>query len=154
MIARKIKEFLKEKEFVSIATCNLEHVPFAAPKFLLKIDNEYIYLIDYSKGKSYENLKINPLASLSFMDTETITGYRISGPVEIIEAGPEHERIRHELSEKKVSLSSKRVIDGLYKGRPHRQYEIDIPEQFAIFRVKIAELVEIGHRGEIIREKI
>jgi len=154
MIAKKIKEFLKEREFVNIATCSLNNVPFAAPKFILKIDSGYIYLIDYSKGKSYENLKINPRVSLSFMDTETITGYRISGSAEVIEGGPEYDRTRHELSQKKISLSSKRVIEGLYKGRPHSRFEIDIPEQFAIFKVKVAELVEIGHRGEIIREKL
>lgn len=154
MISKKIEELLKSREFVSVATCGPGGRPNAAPKFLLKAKENFIYLIDYAFGQTWENIKINPRVSISFVDTDTLRGYQINGAVEIIEKGPVYDAILKELLQKAIDLSAKRIVEGVVKGKVHEAFEVAIPEKFIIFKVKIAEAVEIGARGEIKREKV
>lgn len=154
MITKKITELLKNKEFVSVASCDLIGHPNAAPKFLLKVENNFIYLIDYTIGRTWENLKINPQVSLSFADMDSLNGYQVNGSVEIISEGEAYKKIVKELHDKEISLSSKRIVEGLYRGKKHENFEVIIPEKFIIFKIKIEEAVEICPCGELKREKI
>ncbi len=154
MLAKKIAEFLQKREFISVATCDFEGRPNAAPKFLLKIENNFIYLVDYSLSKTWENLKINPRVSLSFVDTNTLVGYQVNGKVEIIDKGEAFSNLLNELREKTVNLSVARIVEGIYKGKSHNSFEAAIPETLVIFKIKIEEVTEIGARGELKREKI
>lgn len=154
MITKKITELLKDREFVSVASCNLTGQPNAAPKFLLKIENNFVYLVDYTIGRTWENLQVNPRISISFSDIDSLNGYQVNGSVEIIDEGPEYKRIVKELHDKEISLSSKRIVEGIYRGKRHENFELVIPEKFVILKVKIEESVEIGLRGDLKREKI
>ena len=154
MIAKKIIELLKDREFVSVATCGLNNRPNAAPKFLLKIENNFVYLIDYTIGRTWENIQINPQVSISFADTDSLKGYQVNGSVEIINEGPDYKKIVKELHDKEVSLSSKRIVEGIYRGKKHENFEVIIPEKFIIFKVKIDDVVEICLCGDLKREKI
>lgn len=146
-----IKDLLKDREFISVATCNLRNLPNAAPKFLLKIDGSFIYLIDYTHSRTWENLKDNPQVSLSFMDTETLIGYQINGLVEIISKGAAYEKIYQELQAKEIDLSTKRILEGISKQKKHKSFELAFSEKIDIFKVKIKEIVEIAPRGELKR---
>lgn len=154
VITQKIVEFLRQREFISVASCDFKGKPNAAPKFLLKVEDGCIYLIDYSLSKTWENLKKNPQVSLSFMDTDTLRGYQINGPVEIIEQGKTYDVLLHQLREREVSLSAKRIIEGLRREKGHQTYEVAIPERFVIFKVTIKEVVEISPRGELTKENL
>lgn len=154
MLRAKAIEFLKTREFVSVATADFNGNPNAASKFLLKIEGDFIYLVDYIIGRTWENIKKNPKASLSFMDPDTLMGYQINGPVERIEKGRVYEKILNELTRKKLDFSAKRIIEGVYRGKRHESFEISLPERFVVFKVKLEEIVEIGPYGELKREKI
>ncbi|MFZ2603865.1 MAG: pyridoxamine 5'-phosphate oxidase family protein, partial [Candidatus Omnitrophota bacterium] len=119
MSLKKIKELLKDREFISVATSDLEAHPNAAPKFILKIEDHFIYLVDYILGKTWQNLKTNPLVSLSLVNTDTLTGYQINGVVEIIDRGKEFESILKELLAKEMQLSTKRIVEGVTSGKSH-----------------------------------
>lgn len=154
MLRAKAVEFLKTREFVSVATADFNGNPNAAPKLLLKIEGDFIYLIDYIIGRTWENIKINPKASLSFMDPDSLRGYQISGAVEIIDKGKAYDQILSELTKKKLDSSIKRIIEGVYRGKRHENFEISLPEKFVVFKVKLEEIVEIGPYGELKREKV
>lgn len=57
-----------------------------------------------------------------------------------------------ELREKEIELSVERVIRGVRGGKLHKRFELEIPEQFLVYKVKIEEGCEIGPCGEIKRE--
>src|SRR5947207_2152901 len=88
IIPEKISRLLKHRHFLSIATADKKCEPHAAPKILFKIEKDSFYLADHAIAKTIENIKINPRASLSFMDIENLEGYRLSGSAELIESGP------------------------------------------------------------------
>jgi predicted pyridoxine 5'-phosphate oxidase superfamily flavin-nucleotide-binding protein len=154
MISKHLKELIESREFISLASCDLELKPNAAPKFLLKIEGDYLYLVDHIIGRTFNNLKVNPLASLSFTDNNTLIGYQINGRVEIIDSGAEYKQILKELEHKQIDLSIRRVIEGVTKGKAHKSFEMAIPEQIVIFKMKIEEVVEMRPSGALKREKV
>jgi len=154
MLPKNIVGLLENREFVSVATCDFKGRPNAAPKFVLKIENNLVYLVDYTIGMTWENLKINPIASLSLMDADTLTGYQVNGSVEIIDKGQEHDSLLSEFKKKEVDFSTKRIIEGVWRGRGHKTFEVSLPERFVVFKVKLEDFAEIGPRGELKRQKI
>lgn len=154
MINKNIRALIESREFISVASCDLKSRPNAAPKFLLKVDDDYLYLVDYIIGQTFRNLSVNPYVSLSFLDNNTLMGYQINGKVEIIDSGPEYEAALKELKLKEIDLSTKRIIDGVIKGQAHKAYEMAASEQFVILKVKVIEIVQIHPTGTLKREKV
>jgi len=154
MIPKKIIDFLQEREFISVATSDLSGLPNAAPKMLLRVEGSCLYLIDYTIGTTYRNLRVNPRLSLSFMDLKTLVGYQINGRVEIIEKGKVYESMLQELRRKEIELSITRVVEGIKAEKSHEAFEVAITEHLVIFRVAMDELVEIGPHGGLKREEI
>jgi len=152
MLRTKALEFLKTKDFVSVATSDLNATPNAAPKFLLKVAQGYIYLVDYVIGKTCQNIKKNPKVSLSFLDTDSLIGYQVNGSVEILDKGDEYDGILSELLEKKIDLSAKRIIEGVSTGKSHQTFELSLSDRFVVLKVKVKEVVEICPCGELKRE--
>ncbi len=148
-MTEKVAKLLKSREFVSVATCDFKGHPNAAPKFLLKVEKNFIFLVDYVIGKTWQNILINPRVSISFVDTDSLIGYRINGPVEIIEGGPAYEDILRDLESRQIDLSTKRIIEGVEKGKVHERFEISLPQRFVVFKVKIEEILEIGPSGTL-----
>lgn len=153
MLKKKVLELLKNIEFINVATCNLNGRPNAAPKFLLKYGEEFMYLVDYTIGTTYKNLQLNSKISLSFLDSDTLIGYQVNGSARIIDKGKDYDRIVKELHDKQINLSVDRIIEGLRREKGHTSFEVVIPDRFVIFKVKIEEIVEIGNTGGIKREK-
>ena len=152
MIKERVLELLRQREFVSVGTADKKGVPNAAPKLLLKIDADFAYLIDYTMARTVENLKKNPIASLSFMDLDNLVGYRLGGSVQLVEKGKEFNKILEELSNKLIALSAKRVIEASRTGKKNQHYELEISKKFVVLKIKIEEIVKIGSQGDLWRE--
>lgn len=155
MLTDKIADLLRKREFIYVASCDFNGRPNIAPKFFLKVEDNFIYLIDHVFGRTWENLKANPLVSLSAMDVDALLGYQINGNVQVIEKnGPEYEGILKEFKKKEISFTAKRVAEGVLRSEKHKTFEVEFPNRVAVFKVKIAEVVEIGSSGKLTREKI
>ena len=112
-VIEKALTFLKAREFVAVATADKVGKPNSAPKLLLKIDGGIVYFIDYSMGKTAENLRVNPRVSLSLIDFHSLFGYVLNGRVEIIENGKIYDECLKELREKEAVP----ILDDLGKAR-------------------------------------
>ena len=154
MIAERLEKLLRNVTFIDIATCDFEGRPNVAPKFLLKQDKDLIYLVDYTIGRTYRNLKINPRVSLPAMDLNTLIGYQINGVGEMLKEGKEHKQLSKELRERVKKLSVERLVEGIKSAKPHQSFEIVFPKRVEIFKIKVEEVVEIGPSGELKREKV
>ena len=115
MVIKEVANFLKKEKFLNIATTDLNNRPNVAPKFLLKIDNDLIYLVDYVKNTTLKNIRINPKVSISFINTDSLRGYQINGVAEVIDKGPTCIKLLREYEKKKIELSTERLIDSLRK---------------------------------------
>ena len=154
MIAKKINDIIKNFDFIPVATCDMEGIPNVAPKFFLKVENNHIYLIDYVIGRTFQNLVVNPKASLSIVDRDNLTGYQVNGPVEVLSQGAEHAKLVDEFQDKEMALSSRRIVEGVLTGERHKNFEAAFPKKVVVLKVKISEVVEICASGELNREKL
>jgi nitroimidazol reductase NimA-like FMN-containing flavoprotein (pyridoxamine 5'-phosphate oxidase superfamily) len=152
MIAKKINELIKDMDFVAMATCDNDGRPNVAPKFFLKAEDGHIYIVDYVIGRTFQNLKVNPRASISIIDEKNLTGYQVNGRVELLTEGSEYSKAASDFLEKEISLSSRRIVEGVKKGERHNIFEVAFPTKIIIFKVSIDEAVEIGPGGELKKE--
>jgi hypothetical protein len=88
------------------------------------------------------------------MDTDSLIGYQINGSVEIMESGEEYELLVKDLQNRKVDLSVRRIVEGVVKGKSHDGFELSMPENFVIFKIKAEEIVEMASSGVLKREKV
>lgn len=141
-VIEKALGVLKTREFVSVATADKGGKPNSAPKLLLKIDGKIVYFIDYSIGKTSENLKANPEVSFSFIDIDSLVGFRLNGKAEIIENGKIHDECLRELREKEIELSVERVVKGVRGGKSHKGFELERPNAFWYIRLKLERVLK------------
>ena len=151
---RKSLELLKNREFVSVASCDLERRPNAAPKFVLKVEHHFVYLVDYSVGRTSRNLAVNPRISISFMDNDTLMGYQLNGSVEIISKGQAYDALVKDIAQRELELSTQRIIEGVTKGKSHGGFELSLSEKFVIFKARVEEIIEIASSGTLKTEKV
>ena len=144
---------LENREFISVATCDFKGRPNAAPKFLLKVQGDIIYMVDYIIGTTCENLRMNPYVSLSFLDSVTLKGYQINGKVGILEKGRLFNKLYKEMMDKEIRLTTKHIIEDIRGKGKHDSFEVVITERFVILEVKVNEVVEIGIQGKLKRTK-
>jgi predicted pyridoxine 5'-phosphate oxidase superfamily flavin-nucleotide-binding protein len=154
MITRKISDFLKKREFVNVATCDFECRPNVSPKFFLKLEGKYIYLIDYALGKTLDNLTCNPRVALTVMDTDSLTGYQMYGRVRIVRRGPLFAKKLKELRKKAITLSAKRIAEGVRREEKHEMFELNFPDQVVVYKIEVGETVEVLANGQLKKEKV
>jgi hypothetical protein len=88
------------------------------------------------------------------MDNDTLMGYQLNGPVELINKGQEYDLLVRDLLQKELELSTRRIIEGVTNGKSHEGFELSLSEKFVIFKVKVEEIVEIASSGTLKTEKI
>lgn len=141
--------FLSKGKFVNVSTCNMERMPNVAPKLVAKVEGNVLYLIDYVMGKTYANLKSNPRVSLSFFDESTLTGYQLNGSVTVIENGEEFEKFADEFQRIKTDFNIERILYNVRTGGRSRPLDFSMPENFAVLKIKIIEIIEISSSGNL-----
>ncbi|MCX6353485.1 MAG: pyridoxamine 5'-phosphate oxidase family protein [Candidatus Aureabacteria bacterium] len=151
---KRLQSLLKNKEFLFMATSDRDGRPNVAPKFLLKITRNVIYMVDYSISKTWENLKVNPLVSLATLNNDTLTGYRIDGIAHIVDKGTAYARMLKELHKKEIGFTASRVIEGIHTGKKSGAFEIAFPEHVAIYKITAHMASEIGPRGTVMGERL
>ena len=123
-------------------------------KFILKVEGDSIYLVDYVIGRTLQNLKTNANVSLSTVNLETLVGYQLNGQAQVINKGQEYKKLIREMHARQIEFSTKRIIEGVKKQKAHTSFELTFPEHVVIFKVKVEEIVEIGPSGKLERKRL
>ena len=152
-IIEKALELIKGLEFVELATADKSGKPNSAPKFFLKTNCKIVYLIDYSIGKTAENLKENSKVSLSFLDFDSLLGYKLNGKAQVIKTGKIYDECLKEVEEKEAKLSAKRIIKEVDEGKSvYKAYEVQLSKHVLVYKIELEEGSEISPGGKIERE--
>jgi predicted pyridoxine 5'-phosphate oxidase superfamily flavin-nucleotide-binding protein len=151
---QEFRKLLSKIQFLHVATLSKDGQPNAAPKLILKVDDKAIYLVDCTIGKTWENLKKNSKVSLSFVDEESLKGYQINGEAVVLEGKSIGMELRKILEEKEVALTVKRIVSGIHEHKKHEDFEMGMSDKFVIFKINLNEVVEIGYKGNLTRQKL
>ena len=91
---------------------------------------------------------------LNILDLNTFFGYKLNGEAEIIESGDIYDECLKDLQRREIQLSVERVIEAVRSDDARKVFELEIPEKFLVYKIKIKEGVEITPRGELKRESL
>lgn len=151
-ITENMLGLFKKREFVSIATADKAGQPNSVPRFFLCAKGDFIYLIDHVMGRTVFNINENPLVSVSFMDQDSLEGYRFNGSAKVLTGGKTYDAMLAEWNKRVVKLSAERVLEAIRTGKKRGHYEVEISEKFALLKIKVESVVKIGRRGDICQE--
>lgn len=151
--AKKLLSSLRNK-VVNVASSDTKGNPNAAVKLFLKMENQYIYLADFSLGNTLRNVKENPCLSLAFEDVETAKGYRIDGTVQIMSEGDEYNALIDAVRQCETEIVVNRVLDGIQRNRRYKGHVVSTSDKFIIYKVAIEEIVEFGPQGALRTETL
>ena len=155
LLTEEIIQFLENRYFLHVASSDLNGRPTVAPKPILKIQDNCIYLADYLRGKTYQNLKENPFVCLSTLDITTIIGYVLHGTCTIIEKNnKEYNNLVKELKEKQLNFATQSIIQAV-RGSEHREsFDMINIKAVSFFKITLEEVVKVETSGDLQREKI
>jgi len=153
MIASRLKNFFRNTQFVDVATCDKRCRPYAAPKFLLKVDGDKVYLADYVFGKTWYNLQENPLVSLTILDYDSLIGYQFNGEASLLSDGAAYDELKQELQVRKIKSSVERVVKSVREEKLRHNFELIFPDKTGIIVVIVKEIVDIDPTGRLTRDK-
>ncbi len=153
-ITDKVLEMLEKREFVTIATVSPEGQPNSVPRFFLRAKGNHIYLIDHVMGQTVWNIRENPRVSVSFMNHDTLEGYRINGTAKVISKGRIYDAMMKRWNERVIELSADRVIEAVRTGRKRGHYEVEISDKLTILKVRVESVIKIGRKGDIWNENV
>ena len=148
-LLKRFLPFLSKGKFVNVATCNRERMPNVAPKLIAKLDGNVVYCVDYVMGSTYANLRENPRVSVCFVDERTLTGYQLNGTATVIEKGEEFDALAEDFQQIKTDFTVERILYNVRTGEKVSPIDLVLPEKFAIIKVRVIEIVEIGSSGSL-----
>ncbi len=137
------ESFLDHKEnlkVVSVASATQDGKPNSAAKLLVDIVAPNIVLfIDYKFTQTYANIQSNSRLSVSFMDDDSFTGYKLKGTCHILESGPEYQESSKAWEKRLTRYEAERIIrrsKGLYSAR---ESEHALPKDFVLVKFIASE---------------
>jgi len=151
LIDEGVRKILNKISFLDIGSSSQDAIPNVAPKLLLKVDGDEIYLVDYIMGKTYDNLQSNCRVSLSAIDVDSLLGYQINGKAYIVDGGLDYQKLFQEYQEKQIQSSVSRIIDGVRREKLNQNIEMIFPEKVVFIKVFVEEIVEIIPSGQLKR---
>ena len=62
--------------------------------------------------------------------------------------------MRGEMTDKAIRLTAQHIIEDVRGKGKHENFEVGITERFIVLKILVREIVQMGYRGEIIRNTL
>ena len=136
-ITENIIRLLHKQGFVIVSTLDSKGGIHCSAKGIVGIESEgKIYLIDLYQGKTFNNLKLNSIISITVVDEDEFSGFTIKGKAKIIDRKKIKDHIIASWEDRVIQRVSKRVVSDIKKEKknpyhpealfPHPQYLIEV----------------------------
>ncbi|MCX5709152.1 MAG: pyridoxamine 5'-phosphate oxidase family protein [Candidatus Omnitrophica bacterium] len=141
--------FFHSQGFLVVSTVDKDGYPHSSCKGMVDIKPEgKIYLLDVYHGKTYENLKLNPLISVTAVNEHKFSGFCLKGRAEIISSEEMGADIRKAWEDRITSRLTQRLIKNLKEEKGHPQHpEAMLPQPKYLIVMDVEEIVDLtpGH---------
>ncbi|MFH1061938.1 MAG: pyridoxamine 5'-phosphate oxidase family protein [Candidatus Omnitrophota bacterium] len=146
LIPSSIRKYLEESNWIALATCDAQGRPNVANKFFIKCEQDTVFLADYAKGTTCENIKRHPIAAFPIIDPENLIDYQLSGVAKVLDRSDLHHELIEQLKNRELDFSTQRVIAGIHRGKAHSTFEFPDISEAAIIRIRVNDIVSRGPR--------
>jgi len=107
----EMKELFAKIRLFPVATASKKGVPNVAPiAFVILVKDDTIWLADNFMNKTLANVKENPFAALYLYDADSKKCCQIHGRVEVRTSGPDYEKMKKMVQDKKPGLPAKSLL--------------------------------------------
>jgi uncharacterized protein len=107
----EIKETFGKVKLFPIATASKNGIPNVAPiAFVILLDDQTIWMADNFMKKTLANVRENPHAAFYIYDSDSKKCFQIKGTVEVKTSGPEYDKMKKMVHEKKPDLPAKSLL--------------------------------------------
>jgi len=107
----EMKETFTRNKLFPVATASKKGIPNVAPiAFVVMVDDETLWLADNFMHKTLANVKENPHVAVYIYDADLKKCFQIKGSIEIKTAGPDYEKMKKMVHEKKPGLPAKSLL--------------------------------------------
>ena len=125
----------KSLKTISVASATEVGKPNSAVKMLIDIVSpNLLYLLDYKFTQTYANVVKNPHLSVSFMDDDSFTGYRLTGVASVMHDGREFDEVKKAWEKKLIAYEADRIIKRIQGGYSAHEAENSLPKDFVIVK--------------------
>jgi len=145
-LSEAIIEFFQKQGCVIVSSIDNFGFPHSSCKGIVKIDKSgSIYLLDAYRGKTFQNLKNNPLASITAFDEDKFVGFCLKGKTRILSEDELTPEIIKDWEDRITGRLTQRVlknIRGQRKSHPvHPEALLPKPERMIV--IDIEEVVDL-----------
>ena len=107
----EIKETFGKVKLFPVATSSKAGIPNVAPiGFVVLVHDDTIWLADNFMKKTLANVKENPHVALYMYDPDSRKCFQVKGTVEVKTNGPDYEKMKTMVHEKKPGLPAKSLL--------------------------------------------
>jgi hypothetical protein len=107
----EIKETFGKVKLFPVATSSKTGIPNVAPiGFVVLINDSTIWLADNFMKKTLANVKENPHVAIYLYDADSKKCFQVKGTVEVKTSGPDYEKMKTMVHEKKPGLPAKSLL--------------------------------------------
>jgi len=141
-----IVRFLEAQGCVVLSSIDEGGFPHSSCKDIVKIDKEgHIYLLDVYHGKTFENLKRNPLASVTAFNEHKFIGYCLKGRAKMLSEQEIAQELIKAWEDRITIRSTQRLLKNLHeeKGHPHHP-EAALPRPKYLIKLDVEEIIDLA----------
>ena len=145
-LSENLIHFLHGQGCVVVSTVDEKGYPHSSCKGIVDIkQNGSIYLLDVYRAKTYENLKKNPLMSITFFDEHKFRGYCLKGRGKIVPQESLEKEIIRAWEAKVTSRLTQRLLRNIRgeKGHP-RHPEALLPKPQYLIEMDVEEVIDLA----------
>ena len=107
----EMKEAFSKVKLFPVATASKTGVPNVAPiAFVVMVSDDTLWLADNFMNKTLANLKENPNIAVYVWEPESRKCLQLKGKVEIKTSGPDYEKMKKMVHDKKPELPAKSLV--------------------------------------------
>jgi len=146
LISEAVIQFLQEQGCVVVSSIDSKGFPHSSCKGIVKIDKSgRIYLLDAYRGKTFQNLKINPYASITSFDEDKFIGYCLKGRARILSKEELDAQIIRAWEDRIASRLTQRLLKNIRGGtKAHSAHpEALLPEPEHMIVIDVEEVVDL-----------
>ncbi|MCX5711072.1 MAG: pyridoxamine 5'-phosphate oxidase family protein [Candidatus Omnitrophica bacterium] len=148
-LSADIIHFFQSQGFLIVSTVDINGYPHSSCKGIVDIKPEgKIYLLDVYHGKTYENLKANPLISVTAVNEHKFSGFCLKGRAQIVSSEEMDADIHKAWEDRITGRLTQRLIKNLKEEKGHPLHpEAMLPQPKYLIVMDVDEIVDLtpGH---------
>ena len=140
-----IIHFFQAQGSVVMATIDKSGFPHTACKGIVKIEEAgRIYLLDAYHGQTFNNLKQNPLVSITAFNEHKFIGYCLKGKAHLIHKDELDVNIVKAWDDRIASRLTERLLNNIHEEKGHKGHpEASLPKPKYMIVLEVSEIVDL-----------